>query len=159
MQEPIEILGFAQDLLKKQRCPFCDHPFSLGDVMAQGNRRDKAGKSCYYYETNCSECSQPSMTIVTSRRMDSRGLAAAFSEENGKGPTPSEPDSDDEQTPNSPPAQSGITDAEVESAKKMLDGAKTFDDVLKGLGMSDETIEKYMREGGQQDEAGDDKGK
>lgn len=162
-QQTIEIVGFAQELLKRQECPFCNHPFQLSDVMAQGNRRGKDGKSYYYYETQCSGCSQPSMTVVTSRPMDSKGLMVALSEHYKGGghsdfPAGKEPDG---LLPGvgkdaTPATKSGISDDEVENAKRMLDKSKSFDDVLRGLGMSGDTIERYMREGKKLDEAGDD---
>ncbi len=168
-QHPIELVGFAKELLKKQRCPFCDKPFSPSDVMAQGNRRGKDGKSYYYYETHCGECSQPSMTVVTSRPMDTRGLMQALTEHYQEGsqseyPAGQEPDGgvpgvDEGAAPPPPPKASGISDAEVQKAKRMLDKAKSWDDVMRGLGMSGEVIERYTREGGEKDARGDDESK
>lgn len=164
MSDPIEILPFALELLKRQSCPYCHAQLQAKDVSAQGNRRGTDGKSYYFYEVMCSKCDHPSMTLVTSRHVNTEGLYSLLSEHYSKSGNdgysatgegsessyepPSEPkdENPEEEKPQ------GIPDSEITKAKEMLEKCESFDEVLKMLGITDSDKKKFYREGDEIDD-------
>jgi hypothetical protein len=156
----IELAGFAQELLKQQKCPYCQVPYHLVDVVAQGNRRGPDGKSYYYYEVHCANCDQPSMTVLPSRPMNTKGLMHALAEHYEGRADASYGSSEDEGSmnakgePPSGPQPSKISEEEVQKLKSLLESSQTYEDVLRGLGITEEQLRNFMEQGKQQD-AGD----
>lgn len=171
--EIIELTPFGRELLKRQKCPFCQSSYRIQDATGHGNRRGRDGRSYYYYETLCSQCNNPSLTIVTSRPMNTKGLMEAFIEMYQEGPSSpavddqqvgqpdgggeeggvlsdSEEPKQPEETPQSPQpkpvAKSKISDAEVSEAKKIIDASDTHAQMLGGFGITKEQIEQWQRQ-------------
>ncbi len=146
---PIEMPPFASDLLKKQKCPFCKELYRHSDVVMQGHRRGSDGDWYYCFEIYCSDCKQPSLTIVTSRPMRTKEYMLMLSSLYQSG----EMNSGDGEQPKNP---SCITDEEVARAKQIMEECESWDDVLFQFGLTKEQYKKYLREGEEEDNNGND---
>jgi DNA polymerase III epsilon subunit-like protein len=163
--DTVDIPDFALQFLKRQKCRFCTGQFVPDDVAMQGHRRSREGRWCYCYELECSHCGKSDITVITTRPMNTKGLCRALAEIYQKPKAAVEEEAVDESEPDAEPVldpddtlgeivkrNTGISDKEADAAKKIMDAAANFEEVLKKFGVTDWALEEYLRMKKAQDE-------
>ena len=129
--EEIELAPCGKIVLDEYKCRNCNSLFKKMDVMAQGTRRHNDGKSRYFFELLCGRCEHTTLVVIERPPMTTRGLmeelVVMYQED----------DATESSHRDTPVSTSKISDDEVEKAKKILYESETFDDVLRGFGLTE----------------------
>ncbi|MFA9478034.1 hypothetical protein ACERK3_06960 [Phycisphaerales bacterium AB-hyl4] len=146
MKRQLPMPDYALTLLHKQMCMKCGAGFTRDHVSHIGICHCRGGHY-FFYATVCSKCEESVTVIVTTqgemtvqRLADELGGQVQGQTEDA---VPREGGNDLSPSPSAGPPPRPIGAAEVERFLAVMHKAKTYEEVLRAIGMTSKEIRKY----------------